>query len=90
MREHVEVTLRKDIKLTLKPHSSENMPTLEPDVQLRGPTLLATPEFILVQLKGAGKFNLAYIPTHLYPHGTSQLTVPEPFFGIDRKVIIKR
>lgn len=90
MRGHVEVTLRRDIKSTLKLYSSENLPTLTLDVQLRGPTLLVTPEFILVQLKGAGKLNLAYIPTQLFPQGGSHLTVPEPFFGIDRKVIIKR
>ncbi|XP_034255827.1 protein RRP5 homolog [Thrips palmi] len=89
VRGHVEVILRKDIGSTLKPYSEKNKPSLDPNVQLRGPTLLATPEFILVQLKGAGKLNLAYIPTFLYPQSL-QLTVPEPFFGLDRKVIIKR
>lgn len=90
MRGHVEVTLRKDIRSSLKKYTMENMPELKPNAHLRGPTLLATPEFMLVQLKGGAKLNLGYIPTFLYPQDLSQLTVPQPFFGTDQKVIVKR
>lgn len=91
LRRHVEVTLRKDICSTLKGgFGPVDRLNIDPDVQLRGPTLLVTPEFVLVQLKGAGKNCLGYIPMHLHPLASSELTISEPFFGIDRKVIVKK
>lgn len=91
LRDHVHMTLRKEICSTLNDQTQfDNQLSIDSDVQLRGPTLLVTPEFILVQLKGAGKHNFGYIPTFLYPFAPSGLTITEPFFGIDRKVIVKR
>lgn len=84
----MELTLRKDICSTL--HEPDEDLCIDQDVQLRGPTLLVTPEFLMVQLKGAGKHNLAYIPTYLHPFGKAKLSIEEPFFGIDRKVTVKR
>ena len=91
LRRHVEITLREDVCSTLTTNSeTEDIPAIAPDIRLRGPTLLVTPEFVLIKLKGAGQRYLGYIPTYLYPYSNSELTVPEPFFGIDRKVIVKR
>lgn len=90
LRGHVELSIRKEVCASIHERSSETGLFIDPDVQLRGPTLLVTPEFILIRLKGENKPCLAYIPTYLYPHGKSILSAPEPFFGIDRKVIVKR